>query len=359
MESALVDWVIMNQNVVGLKESATLAVNQKAKALRKQGETISHFGFGQSPFDVHPLIQNALREAAHQKDYLPTLGLLELREAFSAFYQNQYGYQFRPDHILVGPGSKELIFQALFTLEGPLLIPAPSWVSYGPQASIRGKHVHIIKTEKENAYKLTAQELDQACQALRVSRQKILILNNPNNPTGSVYRDEEIAAISEVCREHGVIVVSDEIYALTDFSGRAYRGFSEHYPEGTIVTSGLSKGHSAGGYRLGLLAAPQGMGKVIKTLAGMVSETYSSVSAPIQYAAVKAFSGDPEILKYTQNCTRVHQAAGDYLWNRFTKMGLGCVKPEGAFYLFPTSVLFIRRFEKRGSIPPKPFAITF
>lgn len=339
---------ILNTTIQKLKESATLAINQAAKKLRSEGKEVFHFGFGQSPFPVADLVQEELSRHTDKKEYLPTLGLEPLREAICSFYKRKYHYHFQPDCVLIGPGSKELIFQALFVLEGPVLIPAPSWVSYGPQAHIRGKQVHTILTRRENDYKLHPEDLEVACNLLLVNRQKILILNNPNNPTGTVYTDKEIRDISEVCKRHGIIVISDEIYALTDFSGRPYRGFSTHYPEGTIVTGGLSKGHSAGGYRLGFLAVPPNMRSFMKCLMAMVSETFSAVSAPIQWAAMKAYTFDDSVSKYTELCTEVHRATGTYMHRRFTEMGLGCVKPEGAFYLFPDFHHYTRGWRKLG-----------
>lgn len=325
----------VNTSIATLKESATLMINEKAKALRLAGHSVCHFGFGQSPFPVHESIQEELRKNSYRKDYLPTLGLLELRETICDFYHRYYKYEFSPDCICIGPGSKELIFQALFVLEGPLLIPAPSWVSYGPQAHIRGKQIYVIHTSKENSYKLTAQDLQKACDAHPNSPQKILIINNPNNPTGIVYSDEEIQEISQVARKNSVIIISDEIYALINFNQSFSIGFSSHYPEGTIVTGGLSKGHSAGGYRLGFIAVPKNMQTVIKCLTSMVSETFSAVSAPIQASAIAAFSGNKEEIAYTQKCTAIHKAAGYYMHKRFLEIGAFCHKPEGAFYLFP------------------------
>lgn len=326
---------IVNRAIATLKESATLMINEKAKSLRRAGHSVCHFGFGQSPFPVHESIQEALKKNSYRKEYLPTLGLLELRETICDFYQKYYKYEFSPDCICIGPGSKELIFQALFVLEGPLLIPAPSWVSYGPQAHIRGKQIAIIHTSKDHDYKLTAQALQEACDAQKNDSQRILIINNPNNPTGMVYSDSEIKQISEVARKNSVIIISDEIYALINFNHSFSAGFSFHYPEGTIVTGGLSKGHSAGGYRLGFIAVPKNMEAVIQCLMSMVSETFSAVSSPIQAAAIAAFGGNKEEIAYTQNCTAIHKAAGYYMHRRFIEIGAFCPKPQGAFYLFP------------------------
>jgi aspartate aminotransferase len=327
--------VILNPDVINLKESSTLKINQLAKKMRAEGKTVYHFGFGQSPFPVHEKIVKALQEHAHEKDYLPTLGLPQLRETISTYYKEEFGYDFKPEHILLGPGSKELLFQALYVLEGPVIIPAPSWVSYGPQVNIRGKHIMRVVTQYENNYKLQPDELENICNALP-DEQKVLILNSPNNPSGAVYSEKEVQALSEVCRRRNVIVVSDEIYAMVDFKLSRRKGFAHFYPEGTIVTAGLSKSHSAGGYRLGFLAAGKELEPLITCLASLVSETFSAVSAPIQYAAVTAYSRDKDLLDYVNQCTKIHKAAGEYMAKRFNHMGVACPEPEGAFYIMPS-----------------------
>lgn len=324
----------LNTNVSGLRESSTLAINMQAKKMRQEGIDVSHFGFGQSPFGVPDLIQKALAENTHQKDYLPTRGLPELCQAIATSYQELYKQELNPDLVLVGPGSKELIFQTLYVLEGPVFVPAPSWVSYGPQLNLRGKEIIPVVTQRENSYKLTGKELEQAAQEFG-DEQKILILNNPSNPTGSVYTDEELKAISEVCRQRRIYIISDEIYRLIDFSGRKSKGFLDFYPEGTIVTQGLSKSHAAGGYRFGYIAFPTGMEVVVKALCAMISETFSAVSSPIQYAALEAYKRSSELSSIIDVYNKIHQACSLYLYENLVKMGLSCPRPEGAFYLFP------------------------
>ncbi len=236
----------LNPLVLSLKESATLAINLKALNLRRQGVDIVHFGFGQSPFPVPGVIQQALRDNADKKDYLPTQGLPELCEAVAGFYSKEFGYGFKPADVCIGPGSKELIFQIIYLMEGPLLVPVPSWVSYGPQAALRGKEIIPIPTSRENNYRLTPEQLDRACHSAGQS-QKLLIFNNPNNPTGALYHTREIREIAEICRAYQVIVISDEIYAMIDFDQWPMGSLATHYPEGTIVSGGLSKSFAAGG----------------------------------------------------------------------------------------------------------------
>lgn len=347
---------MLNPDVVNLKESATLKINQLAKKMRAEGKTIYHFGFGQSPFPVHKKIVDALKKYAHEKDYLPTLGLLQLRKKISSYYKKEFGYDFHPDNILVGPGSKELLFQALYVLEGPVIIPAPSWVSYGPQVNIRGKHITRVVTQYENDYKLQPKELESACNNLPEG-QKILVLNSPNNPSGAVYSEDEIKGLAQVAKRRNIIVVSDEIYSMVDFSHERKKGFYHFYPEGTIITAGLSKSHSAGGYRLGFLATSEKLKPVITCLASLVSETYSAVSAPIQFAAMTAYSDDKELLDYINQCTKIHKASGEYMARRFNNMGVACPKPKGAFYIFPSFDNFRDKlFAKFGEIDSKEFA---
>ncbi|WP_419168812.1 pyridoxal phosphate-dependent aminotransferase [Halobacteriovorax sp.] len=339
---------ILNPNVLKLKESATLAINMRARKAKADGLDICHLGFGQSPFHVHEKIQSELANNSHQKDYLPTRGLPKLCESIANYYNQKFEYNLDEDRILVGPGSKELIFQALYVLEGPVIVPAPSWVSYGPQLNIKGREIDPVITSVDNSYKLTASELEEACQRHIDEKQKILIFNSPSNPTGAVYNKEEIEELTRVCRKHNVIVIADEIYSLINFSGSKFASFHQIYPEGTLISSGLSKSHAAGGYRLGFLYAPEGMESVIKCLSAMISETFSAVSAPIQYAAVKAYSIDNDIDNYIRTCTRVHEVCGNYLHDRFKKMGLSCSHPKGAFYLFPDFGSFKEKLKSKN-----------
>ncbi|MBF0280651.1 MAG: aminotransferase class I/II-fold pyridoxal phosphate-dependent enzyme [SAR324 cluster bacterium] len=337
----------INPFVTELKESATLAINQKVITLKKEGSLIFHFGFGQSPFPVPSSIQKALQENTDKKDYLPTQGLPELCDAVSKFYSTEFRYDYDSDKVCIGPGSKELIFQIIYLLEGPLLIPSPSWVSYGPQASIRGKETVRIPTKRANHYRLQADELDQTCRRLG-KKQKILIFNNPSNPTGSSHTEEEIRELAEICRSNEVIVICDEIYALINFSRHRHFGLAEYYPEGTIVTGGLSKSFSAGGYRLGVALFPKAMDLVLSSLKTLISETFSAVSTPIQYAALAAYGSYSSLKEEVEKCTSIHQFAGEYLHQRFIKMGLNCPKPEGAFYLFPDFENFCSALQAKG-----------
>ncbi len=338
----------LNPHIYQVKESATLAINQLVLAKRQQGFSLSHFGFGESPFAVPELIQQALKDNADQKTYLPTQGLPDLCQAIAHYYQEEFNYNYSADHIFVGPGSKELLFQLFYLLEGTLILPAPSWVSYGPQTDLLNKPTHIVQTRLENNYCLQAEELEQACQELSPQKQKLLIINSPNNPTGCVYPKETLQALAEICRKHQVIVISDEIYAKVDFTKGTHASITHYYPERTIVTGGLSKLFAAGGYRLGVALIPDSMQALAKALRVMISETFSCVSSPIQYAALAAYSNFNALKPYLEQCEQLHRVAGEYLHQRFIEMGLECPPPTGAFYLFPSFEPFKKYFAKRG-----------
>lgn len=337
----------INPLVLNLKESATLLINNTVKEMRSQGREVSHFGFGQAAFPVPELLVEALRDNAGENSYLPTQGLLPLREAFCDYMKNQFDLSYNPGDVFVGPGSKELIFQISYMVEGVLLAPAPSWVSYGPQATLRGKKLVPIETQRENSYKLTARELDQSCHSL-AQEQKLLILNNPGNPTGSVYSAEELRELADICRAYNVLVISDEIYAKIDFTGKPHASISTYYPEGTIVSTGLSKSFAAGGYRLGMMVIPETLSILKDALKSVISETFSAVSAPMQYAALAAYTHFDELKDEIALNTEIYKTASRYLWTRFLEMDLNCPKPQGAFYLFPDFENFRPQLRKKG-----------
>ncbi len=333
--------------VLSLKESATLAINQEALRKRAAGEEVCHLGFGQSPFPVHPLISDSLRNNAHRNIYLPTQGLPELRKTLADHLQKR-GSAFEAGDIFVGPGSKELIFDFLLLLDGPLYIPAPSWVSYGPQAQLLKKPIQVIPTERADDYKVTPKKLEESAHLVDSRTQKLLILNSPSNPTGVVYQREEMQALVPVLRKHNFVVLSDEIYREIYFGDSLPASFAEVYPEATFVTGGLSKAFSAGGYRLGFIALPEGSAQLRSAFTSLASETFSSVAAPVQYAAAVAFSDSPEMNARSELCRNIHRACSLYLWKGFCDLGMNCPRPDGAFYLFPGLENFAPQLSSKG-----------
>ncbi|WP_372964724.1 pyridoxal phosphate-dependent aminotransferase [Marinobacter sp.] len=323
----------INLNVRGIQPSATLRINEQSNELRAEGKDIIKLGLGQSPFPVPERVVDALKEHAHEKDYLPVKGLRGLRESISGYINRNEKMRSTWEDVLIGPGSKELLFILQLAYYGDLLIPRPSWVSYAPQARIIGRSVHWLPTHAENNWQLTAEELDIVCRD-DPSRPRILILNYPSNPTGCTYTDDQLLAIANVARKYNLILLSDEIYGEVNFEGR-HKSIARYYPEGTIISTGMSKWLGAGGWRLGTFIFPPELRPLQDAMAIIASETFTSTAAPIQHAAITAFNGGDDINEYLHQSRRVLKVVGEYMHRRLSDMGAVVRKPEGAFYVFP------------------------
>ncbi|MEQ8664016.1 MAG: aminotransferase class I/II-fold pyridoxal phosphate-dependent enzyme, partial [Gammaproteobacteria bacterium] len=302
--------VHLNLNVRGMRPSATIAINERSKALRAAGRTIYGLGLGQSPFPVPDIVQQALREHAHEKDYLPVRGLPALREAIVAYYRRTQGLEYRPERVLVGPGTKELMFLTQLTYYGDLLIPSPSWVSYAPQARIIGRNLHWLPTAIETGLGVTPEALERLC-AAEPDTPRLLIINYPGNPTGMVYAPAQLEAIAAVARHYRVLVLADEIYGGLTFDGE-HVSIARYYPEGTIISNGLSKWCGAGGWRLGAFVFPESLAWLNEALVAVASETFTATSAPIQYAAVTAFERHDAIERYLERSRAILAALCDH-----------------------------------------------
>ena len=338
--------VHLNLNVRGLDPSATLAINERSNELRSEGRTIYKLGLGQSPFPVPEPVVEALRNNAFQKDYLAVRGLRELRDAVAAYRRRRHGNECSGDDVLIGPGSKELMFLLQLVYYGDLVIPTPSWVSYAPQAHIIGRHVRWLDTKESNGWRLTAEELDRLCSE-DPGRPRIVILNYPSNPTGGTYEAAELEELAAVARRHNCVLLSDEIYGELHHKGE-HVSIARFYPEGTIISSGLSKWCGAGGWRLGTFIFPGGLRWLLDAMAIVASETYTSTCAPIQYAAVRAFQGGLEIENYLAHSRRILSALGQRLAGRLQSAGITVDLPQGGFYLFPSFKPFRKKLKERG-----------
>ena len=307
--------------------SSTLRINEISNKLLDEGRNVYKFGLGQSPFPVPEILIETLKKNAHQKDYLNVSGLLKLREVVAKYHSKKNLYNYSKDNVIIGPGSKELIFQCQMVTEMPLLLPKPSWVSYEPQAKILKKDVNWIDTSKNTNWHLSANALRDYCKNNKYKYQ-LLILNSPNNPTGT--NNEDLEELSKICKENNIIVISDEIYTELDFNGN-YHSISHFYPEGTIISSGLSKWCGAGGWRLGTLTFPKELKIIHDSVRSLASETFTSVSAPIQYAAVKAYTEDHS--EYLNNSRTILKKVADFVYDQLSEIGIECIRPQGGFYI--------------------------
>ena len=336
----------LNLNVRGLKVSATLAINERAKQMLGEGRQVYDFGLGQSPFPVPDAVVGRLQEHAHEKAYLPVRGLHALREAVADYHHSRNGIKSSAEDVLIGPGSKELMFILQLVYYGDLVIPTPSWVSYAPQAKIIGRPITWIPTKWDRDLKLVAEDIDRVCRS-DPTRPRLVVLNYPSNPTGSTYTLTELKSLARVAREYSVVLLSDEIYGELHHRGQ-HVSVARFYPEGTIISGGLSKWCGAGGWRLGTFTFPRGLSWLLDAMAVVASETYTSTSAPIQHAAVKAFKGGTDIEEYLFQARRVLRRLGRYAWDRLTKVGAVVPEPKGGFYLFPNFSPFKEALAEKG-----------
>jgi aspartate aminotransferase len=205
-----------------------------------------------------------------------------------------------------------------------------------------------VRTHQENDWRLTAEELEAICEP-DPERPRIVILNYPSNPTGATYTVEKLKKIAEVARKYKVVLLSDEIYGELHHSGK-HVSIARFYPEGTIISSGLSKWCGAGGWRLGFFIFPEGLDWLLDAMSIVASETFTSTSAPIQYAAVSAFQENPEIDQYLKDAQRILRIIGRTVHSKLNEHKIFCPKPQGGFYLFPHFDFYKERLLARGLV---------
>lgn len=320
----------MLKNLVkDLKPSSTLLINETSRRLEAQGKKIYKFGFGQSPFKVPENIVKELKDNAHQNKYLPMQGLSELRNAIAKYTSEKKNYDYKSDNVIIGPGSKELMFLLHVIFDGEIILPAPSWVSYAPQAILGRNKIQILQTIRENNWFPTASEIEEII--LKDQKKNyLLFLNSPNNPSGQICDNlEEIASIA---KKYNLIILSDEIYSELCFEGD-YQSISNFCPEKTIISTGLSKWCGAGGWRLGYFLVPDSLIEIKNMINVLASETFSAVSAPIQYAAIKAYENDHS--NYINKSRKILSVVGNYVYENLKSNKVLINKPQGGFYLMP------------------------
>ena len=315
--------------IKNLNLSSTLRINEISKELESEGKEVFKFGFGQSPFKVPENVIAELKNNAHQNKYLSMQGLYELRQEIAKFVSSRKNYEYKAENIIVGPGTKELMFLLQILFDGDVILPAPSWVSYEPQAIIGKNKVHWINTNRENNWFPIADDIEKIV-SKNNNKNYLLFLNSPNNPSGQIC--ENLEALSNIIKKYNILVLSDEIYAELSFNNN-YRSISSFCPEKTIISSGLSKWCGAGGWRLGHFVIPNELTKLRNSLKVLVSETFSSVSAPIQYAAIAAYKNDQS--EYLENSRNILKAIGEYVYNNLKSNKVIINKPQGGFYLMP------------------------
>ncbi|WP_432536119.1 pyridoxal phosphate-dependent aminotransferase [Kineococcus arenarius] len=326
----------VSARVAGIAESATLAVDAKAKALKAAGRPVIGFGAGEPDFPTPPaVVEAAVAACADPANhrYTPAGGLPALREAIAAKTLRDSGYEVAPSQVLVTNGGKQAVYETFAALLDPgdeLLLPAPYWTTYPEAARLAGGVPVEVFAGIEQGYKVTVEQLEAA----RTPRTKALLFNSPSNPTGAVYSPEEVRAIGLWALEHGVWVVTDEIYEHLVYDGARAASMPVEVPEladTCVVLNGVAKTYAMTGWRVGWLAGPA---DVVKAVANLQSHLTSNVANVSQRAAVAALTGD-------LGAVASMREAFDRRRRRITGMlsaieGVRCPMPEGAFYAYPS-----------------------
>ena len=354
----------LNERVAGIAPSLTLAIDAKATALAAAGENVCGFGAGEPDFDTPEHIKEAAAKALRdgKTKYAPNDGIMELKSAIVDKLATENKLSYKMDQILVSNGAKHSLFNIFMALcrDGDeVIIPAPFWLSYPEMVRVAGGTPVFVRGTEAHGLKVTASQLTAAI----TPRTKAIVINSPSNPTGMVYSRDELRALAEVAVKHNLTIVSDEIYERMVYDGVQAVSVGSLSPEifkRTITVNGFSKPYAMTGWRLGYFAGPL---EIVKACSALQSHSTSAPNTFAQYGAVAALRGP-------QDCVATMVKAFDgrrqYLYKRLTDMkGITCVKPAGAFYVFPNIASFglssiefagkLLEAEKMAVVPGLPF----
>ena len=322
------------QRATTLTPSMTLAIDAKAKKLKADGVDICGFGAGEPDFDTPQHIKDATAKALADgfTKYTPSSGIPELRAAIAEKLKNDNGLDYKPSQVIVSCGAKHSCYNVVLAIcqaGDEVIIPAPYWLSYPEMVRLADASPVIVATQEANGFKITPEEFRNAM----TPATKMIILNSPGNPTGTVYTREELQALAEVALEEDILMLSDEIYEKITYDGTAHASLaslgSDIY-DLTVTVNGFSKAYSMTGWRLGYLAAPEPIAAAIDSIQ---SHSTSNPTSFAQKGALAAITGDQAFISEMVNAFAGRRA---YMYDRLTKMpGVTCVKPLGAFYMLP------------------------
>lgn len=315
-----------------LTPSLTLAIDSKAKALKAEGVDVCGFGAGEPDMDTPEHIKAAAIEALQSgfTKYTPSSGIPELRQAISEKFKTENGLDYKPSQVVVSNGAKQSCFNAIAAVCDPgdeVIIPAPYWLSYPEMVRLAGAVPVFVQTTQANAWKITAEDFENAM----TPKTKMIILNTPGNPTGSVYTRDELRALSEVAAEEDIYILADEIYEKLTYDDTEHVSIASLTPEAydlTITVNGFSKAYAMTGWRLGYLGAPEPIARAIDS---MQSHSTSNPCSFAQRGALAALTGDQQCVIDMRDEFDIRR---QYMFERVTSIqGLTAVKPLGAFYV--------------------------
>lgn len=322
---------MVSERLSQLRPSPTLEITAKAKALKAQGVDVIGFGAGEPDFDTPRHIKDALYQAVDEGFiyYTPSPGIPELRQAISEKLKHENGIDYASDEVIVTPGAKQALFEAVMALVNPgdeVLIPAPYWVSYVPMCQIAGARAVPVATSSEQGFRVSAEYLAASI----TERTRLLILNSPSNPTGAVLDRNCLSEIADLCIKEDITVISDEIYEQIIYDAEHVSiGSLPEMRERTVTVNGFSKAYSMTGWRLGYAAAPR---EIIKLMSNLQGHSVSNATSFVQKAGVAALRG-------SQDCVAGMTAEFRRRRDRIVELlneipGVECLVPDGAFYVF-------------------------
>lgn len=314
-----------------ISPSVTLAITAKAKKMKADGEDIISFGAGEPDFKTPENIRKAAIAAIEdgRTGYTAAAGLPELKKAICNKFKEDNDLEYKPENIVVSSGAKHSLFNAFQAICNPgdeVIVPVPYWVSYPELVKLADAVPVFVETSEENGFKYTTESLLKAIN----NKTKAILLNSPNNPTGTVYTEEELKEIAEIAVENNIYVISDEIYEKLIYDGKhvSIASFGEKIKELTIVINGMSKGYAMTGWRIGYTASNE---KVAKIMTNIQSHATSNPNTIAQYASIEALNGDKESIN---KMVEAFSERRNYMVEKINSINnLSCRKPEGAFYV--------------------------
>jgi aspartate aminotransferase len=322
------------KRVASLTPSSTLEITAKAQELKAQGHDVIGLGAGEPDFNTPEHIINAATKAMNEghTKYTPTGGLQSLKQEIINKFERDQKITYQSSEIIVCSGAKHALytlFQVILNPGDEVIIPTPYWVSYPEQVKLAEGNPVYIEGLETNSFKITPEQLRAAI----TSRTKAMIINSPSNPTGMVYSAEELEQIGKICLEHEILIISDEIYEKLIYSGNSHTSIAQLSPDlkdNTIIINGVSKSHSMTGWRIGYAA---GNKTIIKAMTNLASHSTSNPTSIAQYASIAAYQGSQ---KDVETMRLAFEDRLTIIYDKLVQIpGFSCIKPQGAFYLFP------------------------
>ncbi|OOM16297.1 pyridoxal phosphate-dependent aminotransferase [Clostridium saccharobutylicum] len=322
----------LSKKAENINPSITLAITAKANELKSQGVDVVSFGAGEPDFNTPENIIQAAIKAMHdgKTKYTPAGGLLELKQAICTKFKKDNDLDYKPSQITISTGAKQCLantFMAILNPGDEVLVSVPYWVSYPELIKLADGVPVFVETSRENNYKYTIADLEKSV----TNKTKAILINSPNNPTGTIYHEEELKQIADFAKQHNLLIVSDEIYEKLIYDGEKHisiASLNQDAYERTIVINGVSKTYAMTGWRLGYVAASE---KITKLMTSIQSHMTSNVNTITQYATIEALNGPVEDL---QNMINEFENRRNFMVEELSKLNkVSIIRPNGAFYI--------------------------